>query len=258
MPLTLLRWQSGAGGDTVLKILLDSNPGLQSQNQYTGLDNNKTQIDIEYVTSFKYNEISKMSLMSHDFVDADLLTRQLRALEEENTNVPWLLKTHCYFNFHYPVIDITVDQQFLPFLVKSTLAKNFKEHNTILNYNSMITKIKDPTILYKYNCYNLAVSFINNCMLNKNLSQTRLSVKNILGGWESLNNSLKELGFCVADHCKLYYKTWLSKNQSLLPSKYYIELVENNNLDYRSPKISIEEKYCLLALAREKFKIINN
>jgi hypothetical protein len=256
MSLTLLRWKGGSGGDTVLKILLDSNPDLQSQNRYIGLDINKTQVDIQYVTLFKYSEISKMSLDLCKTVDFNLLTYQLHNLAQKSGDTSWLLKTHCYFNFCWPVIDITVDAQLLPFLVKANLIKNFKEHRPSLNYNSIIVKIKDPNILYKYNCYNLAIDAINDCMLNNQLSHNQLSVASILGGWELLSNSLNNLGFCVADRCKSYYETWLSRNQSLLPSDRYLELLESNNLDYFSSDISVEEKYCLLALAQKKFKII--
>jgi hypothetical protein len=252
-----MRWKSGAGGDTVMKILLDSDPTLHSQNQVVGLTNNQTKIDANQVLSFRYSEIAKMSLTSYTQVNSGLLNEQLTSLEQEAGNERWLLKTHCYFDFNWPVIDLVAGLATLPFLIKASLIKNSREKNMLGNYHPLITNIKDPKILYKFDCYNLAVNYVNDCILNQKLSHQTLSVENIIGGWQVLSSKLQQLNFYVSDHCRQYYEAWVAQNQSLLPGDVYLNLIATNNLDYATPGLSIEERYCLLALAQQKFKVIN-
>jgi hypothetical protein len=257
MPITLMRWKSGAGGDTVMKILLDSDPTLLSQNQFVGLNNSQTKVDDAQVLLFRHSEIAKMSLTSYTQVNRELLNEQLTSLEQEVGNERWLLKTHCYFDFNWPVIDLVAGLDTLPFLIKASLIKNSREKNMLGNYHPLIANIKDPKILYKFDCYNLAVNYVNDCILNQKLSHQTLSVQSIIGGWLALSTKLQHFNFYVSDHCKQYYEAWLAQNQLLLPGDVYLNLIATNNLDYSAPGLSIEERYCLLALDQQQFKVIN-
>ena len=48
MTVKVLRWMLGSGGDTIIKLVLDSNNNWHSQHKYKGLENGKTAIEINY------------------------------------------------------------------------------------------------------------------------------------------------------------------------------------------------------------------
>lgn len=258
MPITLLRWKSGAAGDTVLKLVLESNPNLLSQVAYTKNSNhNRSTVDIKYIENFKYKEIALMST-SYNKVNETVLLNELHQLNSDNGNCQWLLKTHSYINFPYPTIDIVVDQQVLPFAVTACLKKNFQNENINLNpwydtnYNKIVKIIQDPDILYKYNCYNLAIDRIS----TENSNPKQIKLIDILSGWDMFLNSIKHVQLNVSDRFKNYYNAWLEENNIFFPSKEYIELIKTEKYDYTCANLSLEERYCLLALAGKKFKIL--
>jgi hypothetical protein len=252
MSIKLLRWRSGSGGDTVLKMLLDSNPTLLSQNKYVGLTQGKTKLDVDYVRSFKYQQIAKMSLRDAADVDLETLLFELKCLEQDDPLKKWLLKTHCYHEFSHEVIDIVVEHQILPFVVKASLAKNSRKNNAIPVYHPLISKITDPKILYKFDCYNMALDTVS----NKNFSDQKIYFKDIVGGWETFTKSLSNVNLHVNVQCRDYYESWLADNQIFMPGTEYISLINEQNYDYTRSNLSVEEKYCLLALSNKKFCLL--
>ena len=92
MSIKLLRWTSGMAGDTVLKLLLDSDLNLQSQTKYIALNDGQSQIDYQYCKSFKYDQVAEMSLMHAFDVDHTILFEQLQQLESDDMHAQWLLK----------------------------------------------------------------------------------------------------------------------------------------------------------------------
>lgn len=252
MSIKLLRWTSGMAGDTVLKILLDSNPHLQSQNRYLSLNQGRTQIDYHFCKSFPYDQIAQMSLMDASTVDQNTLFDQLTQLEQSHVSVEWLLKTHCYFDFLYPVIDLTVPQQLMPFVVKAGLYKNSREKNFVPNYHVLTSKISDAEILYKFDCFNYAQDLLH----PKKHSDQQISLINILGGFDNFKHACSQVNLFVSDSCKNYYNQWFEQNQKFMPSTKFVDLVQSNNFDYTLNDLSIEERYCLLAISGKKFKVL--
>jgi len=252
MSITMLRWKAGAGGDTVLKLLLESDPGLHSQNKYLLQKNGKTTLDADYADSFRYNLIGKMSRgLSHE-VDQDQLFYQLDQLNHEDPSKNWLLKTHCYFDFSYPVIDIVISQTLLPFVIRANLAKNSRQKNLMPDYHPMVSKIKDPGILYKFDCYNTAVD-----LLQVKYSAQQLQLQDLLAGWDCFVRAIDMLSLQIDVKCRDYYNTWLQNNQQFIPSSAFVSLVASNNYNYNCKDISIEERYCLLALSKERFQLLD-
>lgn len=253
MSITLLRWKAGSGGDTILKMLLESHNDLKSQNQYVKLIDGKTTLDPDFVKSFPYKEIAKMSSKDYTQVDKFALKDQLIQLHKEDPKVKWLLKTHCYMQFDYPTIDIVVDKKNLPFVVKAGIFKNLRSKNLISDYHPLIKKITDPKILHKFDCYNFAYD------LNRSFNYTKdvINLNDMLSGWDKLNLALTSLGFNLKENCKDYFEQWLKANLFFLPSKTYIDLIESKNYDFNQSGLSIEERYCLLVLAKEKFQILS-
>lgn len=252
MSIKLLRWTSGMAGDTVLKLLLDSDANLQSQNRYIALSDGQSQIDYNYCKSFKYNQIAEMSLMHAFDVDPIVLFEQLQQLESEDINAQWLLKTHYYFDFLYPVVDITVNAEQMPFVVKAGLHKNSRTKNLLPNYHVLASKISDPAILYKFDCFNYAQDLLQ----TRNYSADQLRLKHILGGWEDFVTALSKVNLNISAHCQTYYNQWLEENQRFVPGTAYLKLLEQQDFDYNNNKLTIEERYCLLALSKQKFKIL--
>lgn len=250
MPITLLRWKSGACGDTILKIVLDSNPTLCSQNRYVGMNDGKTEIDINYVKNFQYSEIANMSSNMLK-VDEKLLMSQLKELDSSDSK-SWLLKTHQYIDFLYPIIDIVIEDELIPFVVKASLTKNSRDNNQVPDYHPLIKKIKDKETLYKFDCFNYAADII----ATTNISNKTISLKSVLSGWDTFVSSIQSVGLYISPNSKEYYDLWLKQNRMYYPSEEYISSIKNNNFDFKHPNLSIEEKYSMWALLRNKFKIL--
>ena len=251
MSITLLRWKSGSAGDTILKMLLDSN-SIQSQNRYLNYGQLRTNIDIAYVKNFRFDQIAKMSLMDFSNVDKNLLFEQLDKLYLENKDVHWLLKTHCYFDYRYPVIDIEIDKEYLPFVVKASLTKNSREVKLIPEYSTLTSKILDADLLYKFDCYNYAYDILK---IN-NYSDKKINIESILSGWDSLLTAVTNLGLKLDSSCKDYFNTWLATNKQFMPSAEYKFKIKSCNYNIDDSIIDLVEQYCLLALSGQKFKVL--
>jgi hypothetical protein len=252
MSIKLLRWRSGSGGDTVLKLILDSNPSIHSQNKYVTIKNGKTLIDSDYVKLFKYQQIANMSLKNATDVDLKSLVGELNSLEQDNPSINWLLKTHCYYEFPYKVIDIVVDHTTLPFVINASLSKNSRKNNAIPDYHPMIYKIKDASILYKFDCYNMIADIVNNTIV----SDQKIFVKDIIGGWGSFKQSLSNVNLYISPQCQTLYNNWFADNQQFMPSQDYTRLVNEQNYDYTNSSLTVVEKYCLLGLLNKKFMVL--
>lgn len=248
MPITFLRFQPGAAGDTVLKCIIDSQSHIHCQMKYTNNVDGKTEIDEAHLRQFRYNQISNLSFQYFKTDEAQL-KNQLVMLENEDINKEWLLKSHYYGELEYPVIDIIIGKKMLPFVIKSIL----KKRNTHPDYLPLITKIKNKKILYQFNCYNYAIDRIATEQTVTNVKC--LQLKDILGGWDSFYHSMAAIDIPIDQNCKSYYNQWLESN-SYLPSDLYCAQVDKENFDYRDYRLTVEERYCLMALSGEKFKIL--
>jgi hypothetical protein len=252
MPIQMLRWKCGAGGDTIMKILLESDRTLHSQNQYMGLSGDRTDINFEYVGSFPYKEIANMSLSDPNSVDLHKLLLELEQLDHDDPEKKWLLKTHFYYPFKYPVIDIVVMPQLIPFVIRACLSKNTRHNGRLTQYHDMEPRIKDPKILYKFDCYN----FVQDVAKIKISNEQSIQLSRVLGGWDCFRKELESVNLHVDAKCRDYYEYWLQANKNFFPSAKYISLLSQKNYDYNENNLSIEEKYCLLVLAGKKFKIL--
>lgn len=254
MPVTILRWHSGSAGDTVLKMLLNSNSNMISQVRFTDMSNDRS-VDVEdpnFFTGFQYQQLKNITGVHKFVVNNEDLQYELAHLKSTAANIHYIVKSHYYNALLDNTIDIVINDSFLPFSVKASLAKMTREQGQMIDYNELDRKIKDKKILYYYDCYNLALD-----RLRPNIySKQQIDVKSILSGWESLTQALKTVNLSISENNRQYYDVWLEKNQKYIPSENYINLVESGNYDYTGPCLSIEEKYCLLALAKEHFRIL--
>lgn len=254
MSIKILRWQAGAGGDTILKMATMSSDNLHTNTKFLNSDDvTKTHVDVIGSRQFKYSEITKMSMRDCHEVDKKLLKQQLLQLEAEHTG-HWILKSHYYdMVFDQEVIDIVPTSKYLPFLVLATIVKNKREDGLVEYNHPLLKKIKDKELLYKFDLYNFAMSTI----LHNNLSSTQITLEDTLGGWDSFIIAIKNAGLHIDNKFKDYYDSWLSANSKFMPSEKYKSLLISNNLDHTVDGLTLVERYCLLALAGKKFKIFN-
>jgi hypothetical protein len=106
--------------------------------------------------------------------------------------------------------------------------------------------------LYKFYCFNLAKDRIN----FSNNFESIIALENIYSGWTIFVDTLESLNFCVSTNQKNYYEQWLNHNEQYKPSALYQKLIQEDNFDYDCTDLCIEERYCMLALSRKKFKIL--
>lgn len=253
MPITLLRWKGGSGGDTLLKCLLDSNPDWQSQATYGGLDSSRTPMSSADLPWSGYEQIRMMATIEYIKVDTKLLAEQLIALEARNSDLHWLLKTHCYQSFEWRTIDIVISRPLLPFVVKANLSKNSRERGLVPDYHEMTGIIRDPSVLYRFDCYNMAKDCLD--VVPADPHQT-IYLDDIMQGWDRLKWSCDALCLPLRDHCRPYFEAWLEANQSFLPSLAYQQMVKQDRYDATCPDLSLEERYCVLAIEGERFRLL--
>lgn len=251
MTVRLMRWKSGAAGDMLLKMLLDSDD-IHSQNIYDERlsSTGGAVIDAEFVKSFPYDQISAMSLVGAELVDRERLSQQLRLLIKDYPQKKWLLKTHLYIDFEYPVIDIVVDPWLVPFAVKSSLTKKRRSDNLAQNYHPLIAKIRDQEILHKFDCYNFSWDIIHTEICN----HQQILLSKILAGWDNLVECLEGFDFQLLESCRGYYERWLEHNQYYMPSLLFQKMFYARDFDYTNTDLSIEERYCFLVMSGSSFR----
>lgn len=254
MSVTIFRWKAGSGGDTVMKLILLSNPSILSQIKY--VDRNSKQrshLDTEFSQKFEYDQITKMANPDYLDVDPTLLAQQLDNLEHSDRSQDWLLKSHCYnIKYKQKIIDIVVSPYWLPFVIAANLFKNARQLGIMADYHVMTSKIADPVVLHKFDLFNSA----KNLLEDTPTSNQQLMIDDILNGWPALSAALSNLNIFISAEYQSIYDTWLDCNKCFMPSKLYQSMILDNNLDYKNSELSIAERYCLLALAGQKFKLL--
>ena len=256
MAVTILRWKGGAGGDTVLRLLMMSNPELQSQTRYVEHpDSQQSYFDKGFCHAQlqSYSLINEMALSNCKNVDLNLLINQLDELEKNSQQQHWMLKSHVYnVNIKQRIIDIVVSPELMPFVITANLSKNSRELGLIRNYHKLCSKISDKKLLYKFDFFNMARDLVD----TKNLSQEQITVDDITAGWQTLTLSLGRLNLTLDKNCFTIYNNWLENNKKFMPSVTYQSMVADNNFDYEDTRLTVQERYCLLALSGSKFKIL--
>lgn len=252
MAVKILRWAPGAGGDTLLKFAVKSNSNLHTNLVFTDShDVSRTSVDYAATKQFKYKQITKMGMFFHD-TDTQLLKQELGQFDAEHSG-NWILKSHLYdITFDQDVIDIVTPIEYLPFVVLASVGKNTRESGLIQYNHPLIDKIKDKDTLDKFDMYNIA----KNELVPRHLSDNQISLKDTLDGWQSFCTATKQAGIHIDNKFETAYNVWLEANKKFMPSKKYKSLLIDNNFDYECNQLSLVEKYCLLALSGNKFKLL--
>ena len=256
MSVRILRWKGGFGGDTVLRFILKSNPRFKTNVIYDSSNpvtsNGGTKPNLSHIN---YENLSCIDKIALDWsvvrtVDPEEFKNSINELN--NSIDDYFLKSHYYLSdfFNDMTIDIVADHEALPFCLNAMLNKT-----KILewNVNDTIKLIKDPLIRKQYVLYSMAQDYLQ----NSNLSANLLAVSDILLSWEHLSASLRKFNIVIDSNLQDTYNYWISKNTGYFPSRRYKDYVKNKNYYFDDESLTIAERYSLLALAKEKFKILN-
>lgn len=252
--IIILRWRGGEGGDTLLKMLVGSNPNFCSNIQWSGIDvNGKTGLIEDNIKGHFVGLPSAVNIAigdRHNSVTFDQLVEDISKLRSLPSTC--ILKSHWYKSsiFNDITIDLVASNEMLPFVVNALIEKNKK---TIQNYNDVRSKIKDPNVLKAYDLYSVSWDRIHSTV---EYSNNQINVESLLNGWDILKSKLAEFDLLLDDQYKPYYADWMDKNQKYMPSAQYKKLVNTSNFDYKDPHISLTERYCLLAMAKKSFTVL--
>jgi hypothetical protein len=252
MSLSILRWKGGYGGDTLLRLILMSHPGTHTNVVFNNKINNdgSQQLDFSHVVAGNITDLDRMSLNQLVYPVQDYIALSSLLHELEYSKQSWCVKSHCYnFNeFNDITIDIVADVESLPFAVSANLTKGEIDK---LPYNQLVSKIKNPEILNKYNTYNLAQDALNSQSGNQ-----YLTISNIISNWQNLCQSLEIFGITLHPTVEIIYQNWATINQQYFPSLLYQQLVRNQEYNFNDARLSMTERYCLLAVSGKQFQLL--
>jgi hypothetical protein len=253
MTVNILRWKGGFGGDSLLNMICNSIPDVKTNvNFLPGFtEHGSTQLESKlHITGLSYVEL--MALENNHVPDNEIsyLTNELTALD--NSNNIWWLKSHQYnFDlFNHVTVDIEADLLSLPFVVSANINKTLILEK---NYNELASMIPDKETKIKYAAFSLAKEFIATPKYKQSIS-----VSQLLAGWQSVYYSMKTFNVELNNSTKSFYKRWVANNQKYIPSNVYQQKITNQSYNIDHPKLSTIEKYCLLAISGNKFKLLHD
>jgi hypothetical protein len=251
MAVTVVRSSSGSAADTILKLLSINEPNAKFNIQFDSL-NEVGRSPTNPIINPNIPNCIKLGTNQEIIgtIDTTSLLNEINNLR--NIDEIYYLKSHYFEKILNDVtIDIVNTHRTLSFMAQSNVYKTnlLQKHS---NYTKLNSKIKDQEIAVKYALYNI----IKDCLIYKNFSNRQISVENIIGGWDKLSENLQNLGFTLNLQAQEYYSSWLNLNLKYLPSNKYVQYVDVGYHNYNDTDLNIAERYALLALSGNKFKIL--
>lgn len=256
MTVRLLRWLSGYGGDTLLRMILLSTPQLKTnvvfESKIEIADNGSTRTQAIQLYDNHLTEIYKIAseLKITESVNKDKLNEEIQNLI--SSSAEYFLKSHYYASdiLDELTIDIVADDDTLPFVIEAAINKT-----KVLSwdYEDKLKLIKDPEIRKMYTFYVLAQMHSKKNCLNKN----QVPITTILSNWDTLCAALHKFNIHLSENVKSIYDDWILKNSGILPSGQYKNYILTKNYHFNDKSLTMAERYSLLVLAQEKFKVLN-
>ena len=249
MSVTIVRSASGSAADTILRLLSINEPNAKFNIQFDSL-NEVGRSPTHPINDPNIPNCIKLSTNQQiiSTIDTKSLLNEINNLR--NLDEVYYLKSHYFEEILNDVtIDIVNTHRTLPFMAQSNIYKTtpLQKH-----YNKFNLKITDTEIATKYALYNI----IKHSLYDKKLSSRQILVENIIGGWEKLSKNLQNLGIVLNPLAQKYYSSWLNLNLKYLPSNKYVQYVDVGNHNYNDTDLNIAERYALLVLSGNKFKIL--
>lgn len=260
----ILRWVGGAGGDTLCDLLSLQNTNLYMNVSYRGKiepNTGRTLIKTRYDPD--YPLLVRLAQGRCVGIDMELLGIDLCNLIKKHKR--FVLASHLFNNDigkYAEIIDLGFNLKFLPFIVQcniektETISNNFTYNNS--KFDSILKKISKKLSnkqMKQLVTWNLVKDNIN--LLNEfDLDNASLSVEDFFYNQKHIEVFFKEKGYDINLDVQ-FFSDWKKINTKYLPSKKYLEYVQNKQYNYNDTQLAISERYTLLALAGRNFTFMD-
>jgi len=251
MPVSILRWRGGSGGDMILFFKSLSSLGSVVNVEFDHIDQSgKTNVNFSKIKQFgPQREIDKLAL-NPDWLK-QIKPQQLSVEIADymlGSKSVWI-KSHYYDIDQYDniTVDLVVDSFSLPFVVFSNIAKTDTVER---NFNKLSESITDPVLKNNYSLYSVAMDNVINFQPS---GLRHLLVSDILSGLETFKIATDSVNLQLDFKFSKIYNHWLTNNRPHLPSKQYQKMVQNCDYDFMNTTLSQAERYSLMALSGNKF-----
>jgi len=251
MSLNILRWKGGFAGDIVLQLVTNSSTVHTNVKFKSSIsDQGRIQLDFSHLNLNNLQQIDRIALTQpyNSDINPKLLKQEFDHLIASDQ--AWWIKSHYYQQDFYneQIIDIVIDHWLLPFAVAANINKT---ETLTTEFNPLVSKITNPFVQYQYSIYNLAKDFV--CAYSTNRV---LQLKQILSGWNELQQTMRQFNIDLDDQSRNLYETWLEINKKYFPTASYQQCLQTRNYDIDQRGLTLIEKYCLLALSNCKFQLL--
>lgn len=254
----LLRWIGGAGGDTLCHLLSSQNDVYMNATFYGITEDGQTsawsKLDNEFPSFYKFSKHTNKN------EDIDSFKHDIIKLSEKK--IPFIIKHHLFdkdfdreLQEYAHIVDIGINLDVLPFVVKSNLEKTSTMELTYLddNLKKIISKLDDKQ-KQKIVIWNVVQNDIR-LMKNFDLVNSPLQLGDFFHKTENVGNFFKTKGLKL-DLKSKYFIDWLEKNKKFQPNKKYQEYINNKNYQFDDDSLDMVERYVLLALSNGKFRFL--
>ncbi len=266
MTRILLRWLGGQGGDTIVG-LISFNKQVYSNIRVLNELSDTGQSMVETFLDQRYPSIKVIATKKSYKVDPDTVANDIKRLSDDHES--FLLKSHLYdrrldekvCNIVH-VIDIGYSLEFLPFVVRTNLAKTpTLERSTdpdTTHFDETLLKIShklsdnQKQSLVKWNVVKHALEMHRRF----DLGSKELNTQDIFYDTNKIIRFLESKGLTTVIN-KDHLDKWKEVNKKFLPSENYVGCIKNANYDFSDRSMDSTERYSLLALSGKNFQFLD-
>lgn len=261
----ILRWLGGAGGDTLLQLISEHNDVYMNVETKKIIDRSRGSSPIVGKYDSRYPTL--VDLANGRIVDRRKLQNDIYNLSISHTT--FIIRSHFFDKeFDSSVIDMaeTVDLgfglDFLPFVVRSNINKTLildrSRDSQRSHFDQKLQKISSKLnkeqirMLVTWNLIKDNIKRIKEFKLDNSPISTADLFQNI----DRLENFFMKRELKI-DKESSHLSEWKNLNAKLLPSPAYQDHLRNSNYDFNDNSLDLVERYILLALANENFRILS-
>jgi hypothetical protein len=261
----ILRWMGGAGGDTLLHMISEHNDVYMNVQLKENIDRSSGKSLVSSKYDSRYPTLFDLS--SNEIVDRRKLQNDIQNLSKSHTQ--FVIKSHFFDKkFDDSIVDLaeTVDLgfglDFLPFVVRSNINKTatldrsgdaVRSHfdQTLQKISSKLDK-EQRKMLVTWNVIKSMIQHIGEF----HLESSPISTADLFLDVDRLENFFMKRNLKI-DKKSSHLSEWKRINAKLLPSPAYQDHLRNSNYDFNDNSLDLVERYILLALANENFRILS-
>ena len=261
----ILRWMGGAAGDTLLHMIAEHNDVYMNVKLEKNLDSTCGKSLVSGMYDSRYPTLFELS--SNEIIDRRKLQNDIHELSKSHT--PFVIKSHFFDKeFDRSIIDIAetvdlgFDLNFLPFVVRSNINKTAtlsrsgdpkRSHfdQSLQKISSKLNKAQIKMLI----TWNVIKDMIEH-IKEFNLDDSPISTADLFRDVDRLYAFFMKRDLKI-DKKSSHLSEWKSMNAKLLPSPAYQEHLNKSNYRFDDNSLDLVERYILLALANENFRILS-